>query len=1016
MTFEGKATDWTHQAQNVNTLSFAPTVDTADDSDKHGGSSTDVPRQMLQETLKLKKKVPKIRGRSALSFSKSTVASRNKLSSRSACSVSGRLPVSGNSRKSATKSPNWIHNLEKSGILTRELIRALSQKRHRNIYHNLSHRDMHILTVHSGEVNRDSPSGKIKSSQNAVKTKLTKDGEIITHWSSDEDDSTKVGKRGEYSQIIRNIRSLYVARSKNACKEKHSSPFSYSGQPFYYSGPSPRKVRRTYDMADGEIPNPKSGEVKTSEQIEAKDYNEQNKSTLSYEITSSRSTNASNINKQASCGEGEIESKSGSAYTTTTTDNRQEGTTPSQLSHSGKDDTRSDNCGWDKSYSCRDGRDKSYSCRDGRDFRTESRHAPAYPEDVCIFREIHESEDTDAASLFSVIPKAYLHKVLNYPKCIRTKRLSKDYRLPINEGAYEERCRTFQRLPANANSNKSPFKRNYNILKVFPQNPVHHASSRYRKVYDAEGVIKPVKNKTNTRKDHRQSNVETDNETKHRTDLNSQLQSLIEYQVLLSENIQYLNNQLDHVVSQLPQGSVALTNEMSSKSKPWASSHLPKTSQPYDLVKENSLDAALKTLQRMKTSSTALPTHAHKAQQTECTLSDRKSIATNTFANFPSTLEHSRSPQSAPFDTAEKAALKTNPTSSKATNCLQAVHPCPVLSVNQPKSQEPNDRKCASLYEDDISTPAAQTEGISQKANSFSVSDTNSHDLQYSPMRLTELLQEMEVWKEKLTHLASLNGNILKPNAMQRSVGDGTFIERTPSKSFITTRYFPTQTHGDKNWSSCLSGDKSESLEQKRCKSRCEDLSYSTCKADKTYMEQKKETNEVYGEREGFPPLKSPTLLTQSESAFRRVCYFTNWSCDLLEPEAHFCLRHIDPRLCTHFVYAFAQIDPAAFTLTSTRGDDEDTDKVKGRYRQFNKLIKGSSQKAKTLLSIGGLNQTEPSFNVVARTARTRTLFAQHCAVYLRRWGFDGLDVDWEYPQKVDRELLSSLLTVSKTH
>ena len=66
------------------------------------------------------------------------------------------------------------------------------------------------------------------------------------------------------------------------------------------------------------------------------------------------------------------------------------------------------------------------------------------------------------------------------------------------------------------------------------------------------------------------------------------------------------------------------------------------------------------------------------------------------------------------------------------------------------------------------------------------------------------------------------------------------------------------------------------------------------------------------------------------------------------------------------------------------------------------------------MLSIGGLNQTEPSFNTVSRTPRLRTLFAHHCAIYLRHWGFDGLDVDWEYPEKEDKMLLTLLLKVSE--
>lgn len=56
----------------------------------------------------------------------------------------------------------------------------------------------------------------------------------------------------------------------------------------------------------------------------------------------------------------------------------------------------------------------------------------------------------------------------------------------------------------------------------------------------------------------------------------------------------------------------------------------------------------------------------------------------------------------------------------------------------------------------------------------------------------------------------------------------------------------------------------------------------------------------------------------------------------------------------------------------------------------------------------------------MASASDTREAFAQQAITYLRRYGFQGLDLDWEYPadregsRTEDKDNLSDLLQVSQ--
>ncbi|KAK6526922.1 hypothetical protein TWF281_010118 [Arthrobotrys megalospora] len=150
----------------------------------------------------------------------------------------------------------------------------------------------------------------------------------------------------------------------------------------------------------------------------------------------------------------------------------------------------------------------------------------------------------------------------------------------------------------------------------------------------------------------------------------------------------------------------------------------------------------------------------------------------------------------------------------------------------------------------------------------------------------------------------------------------------------------------------------------------------------------------------GSNVVASPSCpLSRKTSSKRTVGYWESWgvgrSCDAIWPE------DVNAKAYTHLNFAFAFIDPVTFAV-SPMGHDPSL------YKRLTGLKKAHPA-LKVYIAIGGWTMNDPdqptafTFSDVAGSITNQNKFFNSLISFMATYGFDGVDIDWEYPVAPER-------------
>ncbi|KAI4490628.1 hypothetical protein M0804_003572 [Polistes exclamans] len=127
------------------------------------------------------------------------------------------------------------------------------------------------------------------------------------------------------------------------------------------------------------------------------------------------------------------------------------------------------------------------------------------------------------------------------------------------------------------------------------------------------------------------------------------------------------------------------------------------------------------------------------------------------------------------------------------------------------------------------------------------------------------------------------------------------------------------------------------------------------------------------------------------------ACYVASWARYRLS-KGKFTLDNLKPQYCTHLIYAFAGLNTTTWEIKSLDPWADIEDGI-GNYQKMSELRKNYPG-LKVSIAIGGWNEGSGNFSILAKDENKRKTFIDSISKFLKKYKFDGVDLDWEFPSQ----------------